>query len=154
MHGFKRLREVVRVACQLRSWFVNYATDKRRERLCKRYKPCKRETTARRVSPYSCGLCVLGAQDLAVCNFHSLNVSTVFWVLSHLWFIILNLIYRTVLIFILIYSEWRYTENQRYVIGTRREKMVSYFFFSGLRPRLSTLAVACSNFNLVPRAFP
>ena len=54
-----KVYEVVRVACQSHSWFVlhppgliketDYAADKRLERLRKRYKPCKRETSTRRV---------------------------------------------------------------------------------------------------------
>ena len=58
--------QVVRVACQSRSWFkkqsrrcqsrswfkkqTNYASDKQRERLRKCQKPCKRKTPARRVT--------------------------------------------------------------------------------------------------------
>ena len=47
------------------------------------------ERTAHRVSLYNscCGLRVIRAQGLAVCNKHSLNihVSTDFWVLSLFW---------------------------------------------------------------------
>ena len=64
----------------MRIRFVNYATEKQRAR--KR----KRETTAHRVAPYSCGLRVLETQSLAVRNMYSLYIiSTDSWVLSRLW---------------------------------------------------------------------
>ena len=59
-------------------WFVNYATDKRRERLINA--KCKRETTAHRVASYSCDLRILETRGLAVRNMYSLHIiSTDFW---------------------------------------------------------------------------
>ena len=74
--------EVVRVAFQLRIWFVNYATDKRRELLCKRQVKAMQDRN-------NCSLrtvLVMRSQStrlLAVRNLCSLHISTDSWVLSH-----------------------------------------------------------------------